>query len=1110
MAIKRPDIYEHNNPAYAIADSNFVRGGIRSAVADLASLYTLSGNTDQLKEHSTIVYVTGETKYYILVDIANVGNLNGWNEFQTGGGTGTITGGTNGLSTSGVNIVLGGTLTGTTTINASGQTVNITSVEEFQVSTSGSTTVLGVDSTGLAFTFSGGSLTFDDGGGLKYGGDYSSGYTAQSIPDVNYVTGLTSGFLKLDQTIPQDICNGQPMFHEGLILHSTPQQSLISGHTRGKMYYDDDYETISVDIGTGSTLQIGQEMVRWVYNATGIDIPDGSLVYTNGVHSSGGVDTVTVALAIATGVTSASIIGMATQLIPNNGYGFITTHGNINGLNTLTHPQYSGMTVGDIIYLSPTIFGGVTNVQPTSPNINIVVGRLLTKDVTNGKIFVDIIRALSLNDLTNVSVPTPSLDEVLKFNGSEWVNASLGAVSAGAGMNYYYSTPIINSRISPAGISADGTSGNGIQIATFSKVPVTTGGTLIVAGLSASDSQAFAAWEREDSINRTLIDAGTWEFYNYVNVNTVVGTTYLVNQMYQVVPITGSTITISGAGANNRTATITSSQFAGTYFSASTINTNGSYLRTPSGIYLISGQTSANVVNIVVPTGYVNETGVTGSVWNKLFGATSLSIEDTTPTLYETIILAPAFTIAPTDKLGSISFVSASGAYTLSISYNGTTNASFITTPFITLHNDLAGLQGGTGSERYHITLAELTNLNNQSGFNTGDETKSTIESKLIGTITTHTHPYSGLTGLPSLNDYQTVSGFTGYTASTANVINNAITGATNFGTGTTIYSGTTDRNIYFNTLIGSGGTTVQKVGNEIIITSLDAISGQLYSGQTPSAIDLGGISIGYELTGKTVSCIIQDLLVPELFGTITEPSISIQLTCTGIKEIGCNLSQTVQGTFNQGSINPQYCSISDKRSGLPNAYLFTGTGMPVPWQLCTNLIASQTNASYTVISGSQSWGVQAQYDAGYPALGSKGTQYCAALPSGCTTTATNSLTGILPFYYGTHSSCTITSAIITGGTKVISNVITSTPICFNATNEYLWFAAPACAATKTKWWVCAANAGDIGGTGNLWATCCNVNVTSGQGCWAGCAFDVYVTCGITTTATNTPMCLYY
>jgi len=1110
MAIKRPDIYEHNNPNFAIADSDFVRGGIRTGVADLTALYALAPNVDQLKEHSTIVYVSGETKYYILVDIINVGNVNGWNEFQTGGGSGTITGATNGLSTSGANIILGGTLLSGTTINSDNNDLFITNINDFQVKTSGDTTVLGIDKEGFLLSTTGGSVTFDDGGGLKYGGDYSSGYTANSIPDVNFVTGQTFGqFLKLDQTTPQNVIGSQPVFDEGITFGDTPSTSQISGHTAGRMYYDAEYETVSVDIGTETTLQLGQEAVRYVYNVSGSIISNGAVVRDIGVHSGSGVDTVTIDLAIATGITQANVIGIATQDIPINDFGYITITGNINGLDTLNDPQYAGMTVGDELYLSATVAGGVTNVPPTSPNVNIHLGRLVTKDATNGKIFVETHPALSLNDIIDVSVPAPVLDNVLKWNGVEWVDASIGTTSASVGVNFYYATPVINSRTSPAGLSQDGTSGNGIQVATISKTPVTTGSTLVVAGLSASDSRAFNAWESINPIQRTLIDAGLWEFYDYVSVDTVVGTTYLIHGMYQVVPISGSTITTTGAGANSRTATITSNEFTGLYFNPATTNTEASYLQTPSGVYQITASASTNSVTITVPTGYVNETTVSGSTWNMLFTGSTESIENATP-LYQTKITAPSFGISKTDKLGQISFVSASGSYTLSLNYNGTSAASFFITPLVTLHNDLAGLQGGTGDERYHITVAQNGIINDTSGINTGDETTSTIESKLSGEIFTHYHPYSGLTGKPDLTQYQTVSGFTGYTATTQPIINSAITGATNFGSGTPVYSGSTGRDLQFNTITGSGGTTVQKVGNEIIINTPSISGGQQYSGETPSAVDLCGIHIGYELTGKTVSCIIQDLLVPELCGTITAPSISTSLTYSGILEIGCNVSQTVCGTFNQGCIDPQYCSISDKRSGLPNAYSFTGTGMPVPFQLCTISLATQNVASYTVISGVQTWGVCTRYDAGQPALSSKSNQYCAALSSGCTIQSTGSITGILPWYWGTKASGTITGADVAAGTKTVANVGASTPITFNGTTEYLWFAAPAGTTAKTKWWVCAANAGDIGGTGNLWAASCSVAVTSAQACWTGCSYDVYVTCGITTTAAGIPMCMYY
>ena len=813
-------------------------------------------------------------------------------------------------------------------------------------------------------------------------------------------------------------------------------------------------------------------------------------------------------MAIASGATN-DVLGVTTEDFAVNSYGFVTTIGYIHDIDTSTG-QYSGMTTGDHLYLSPTVLGGITNVEPSSPNKAIHVGMLITKDVTVGKIYVDIHPALSLNDLLDVSVPAPTLDDVLQWNGLEWVNGAVGSSSASAGINFYYSTPIINSVTSPAGISNAGV-GNGIQVATLAKTPVTTGGTIILAGLSASDTRAFAAWGRTVAIQRTVIDAGLWEFYDYVSVDTVVGTTYLIHGMYQIVDVTGSTITTTGAGTT-RTATITSGEFTGDYFNPDAINTNASFLQTPSGLFQISASASTNSITIVTPSVYVNESGVSGSTWNKLFIGSTESIENTTP-LYQTKIVAPAFNVSTTDKLGQISFVSASGAYTLSLSYNGTSAASFLISPLVTLHNDLAGLQGGSNTERYHLDTGQVAVVNATSGVNTGDETSGTIQAKLTGTITTHNHYYSGLTGLPDLSVYQSVSGFTGYTATTQPVINTAITGATNLGTGTTVYSGTTGRSLNLHTFVGSGGTVVQKVGDEIIINSDTASGSQQYSGETPSAVNLCGITIGYELTGKTVSCIIQDLLVPELFQTsVGTPSTSLSATLTGIREIGCAFTQLLTPNYTAGAITPLYeTSGGTTRGGASNNYNYSGPSVSTGW----NGASSCNLIGYVVTSGPNAWTVCTRYDEGACIIGSKGTvnptpPYNVACPQDSITPAGSaSINGILPWYWGTKASSVISGADVAAGTKTVAVVGSSTPITYNATTEYLWFAAPAGTAAKTKWWVCAANAGDIGGTGQLWAASCSVAVTSTSGCWVGCSFDVYVTCGITSTAVGVPMCLY-
>ena len=91
MAIKRPDIYEHNNPVLAIVDSNFLKGGGR-VVADLTALYALSDRPDQLKERVTRVYVTAESAYYVLVDDASIGTSAGWEVESSDVTWGSITG----------------------------------------------------------------------------------------------------------------------------------------------------------------------------------------------------------------------------------------------------------------------------------------------------------------------------------------------------------------------------------------------------------------------------------------------------------------------------------------------------------------------------------------------------------------------------------------------------------------------------------------------------------------------------------------------------------------------------------------------------------------------------------------------------------------------------------------------------------------------------------------------------------------------------------------------------------------------------------------------------------------------------------------------------------
>lgn len=152
----------------------------------------------------------------------------------------------------------------------------------------------------------------------------------------------------------------------------------LGAFSEGRLYYDSTEKTLSLDSGTGETLQIGQEMWLRVVNKTGVQINDGQVVYISG--SQGNRPTATLAKADA--IATLLIIGIATQDIADNAEGMITVYGEVHGQDT------TGYTEGDVVYLSSSTAGAYTNTVPTT-GISIQVGIITNVHATQGKILVD-------------------------------------------------------------------------------------------------------------------------------------------------------------------------------------------------------------------------------------------------------------------------------------------------------------------------------------------------------------------------------------------------------------------------------------------------------------------------------------------------------------------------------------------------------------------------------------------------------------------------------------------------------------------------------------------------------------------------------------------------
>lgn len=485
----------------------------------------------------------------------------------------------------------------------------------------------------------------------------------------------------------------------------------VGAHQSGKLYYDLTWDTLSANIGRDVTLQIGQEELRRVYNNSSGTILNGQAVYTNGTYNSGPNDVATVALACANNMNTYWVLGLATQNIASGQYGMITVRGHINDVDT------SSFNNGDVLYLSDTSSGNLTTALPSPGNYKVRVGRVITANVS-GRINVRLLAAGKLGDLANVTAPTPALDDVLRFNGTEWVNGAPVTSSASVGIEFFMD----DTTIVPTGVA------NSNKIMTLSKTPVTsTPEDVDTISVTAATSPAFGeAYLYNSALGRTLLDGGVWTFNTYASVNsTLAGRISSIKRSLYAVIVSSGTLSTSGTGTTRTAYSYNSSPFLSGDVGAD--KTYASYIQTPTGLYQISGYLNTTSSTLIVPSTYVNETGVAYSKWKYLFQSQTPTITslNTNYALYNTDVAASGIAINTTDKLGEIIFGISNNTTSIYFTHNGTDHYSHFETPLITLHNNLAGLQGGNGTEMYHLSAAQYSGLS--SGGSVGPGTSGYV-----------------------------------------------------------------------------------------------------------------------------------------------------------------------------------------------------------------------------------------------------------------------------------------------------------------------------------------------------------------------------------------------
>ncbi len=257
---------------------------------------------------------------------------------------------------------------------------------------------------------------------LSYIGSGAGGsQDLQSVTDLGATTtnaintaGITSDYFQLDTTATNTNSVGKLVWNDSL---GTGEIGLKGGSINAKLAQDLYARVVNK---TGANLLYSQSKVVKVQSAQGQRLAVNLAQANNDLNS-------------------ADTIGIVAENIDNNQEGFVITVGQLIGLNTTGSLQGEIWADGDVLYLSPTTAGAITNVKPNGSTGHIVVlGYVEYSHQNNGKIYVKIMNGWELDELHNVYINQGTLanNDVLSYESATqlWKNRQLNLY------NFYFLT----------------------------------------------------------------------------------------------------------------------------------------------------------------------------------------------------------------------------------------------------------------------------------------------------------------------------------------------------------------------------------------------------------------------------------------------------------------------------------------------------------------------------------------------------------------------------------------------------------------------------------------------------------------------------------------------
>jgi hypothetical protein len=434
---------------------------------------TISVDWDDVSNTPTTVAGYGITDAVTTSGNQTVGGTKTFSSTITGSITGNAGTVTNGVYTTG-NQTVGGTKTFSSTISGSIDG-NSNTVDGYHVQVDGT----GTDPNTIYFKTTGGTTSVEWGdisGTLSDQTDLQTALNGKvpytgATGNVNLGEyGLTSGFLQADLT---------------------PTNALQVG----RMQWNDADGTMDLRLkGNNVTLQIGQEQLIRVVNKTGADLLEANYQCVKISGAQG--QRPKVALAQANNdANSADTIGLVTETIANNQEGFVTDSGIVSNINTTGSLQGETWADGDVLYLSGTTAGRLTNIKPQAPIHTVIVGFVIYAHNNQGKIYVKVDNGYELNELHNVRINGVTDGQVLAYDStlSVWENINQSAITSGNSDKVDgYHVQVDGTGTDPNTIYFKTTGGSiGVDWDDISNTPTTVAGYGITDAVTTSGNQTI-------------------------------------------------------------------------------------------------------------------------------------------------------------------------------------------------------------------------------------------------------------------------------------------------------------------------------------------------------------------------------------------------------------------------------------------------------------------------------------------------------------------------------------------------------------------------------------------------------------------------------------------